>query len=88
MFIKEPLPNGLAMDALNAIVGYYLDKCCTHFFNAHTGIRSALLINNIICLCGQFFFKCSSKANDLVPCGSLASNTCTTTSLQSKTLYN
>ncbi len=86
--IKDPFPNGLEIEALYAIVGYYFDKCWTHFFKAQTGIKSALLINNIKCLWGQFFLKCSSKAGDLVPWGSLASKTWTTTSLQSTTLWS
>ena len=86
--IKDPFPNGLVMEALYAIVGYSFERCWTHFFKAQTGMRSALLIKNIMCLWGQFFFKCSSKAADLVPWGSLASKTWTTTSLQSITLWS
>ena len=41
-----------------------------------------------MCLWGKFFLRCSSKAVDLVPIGSLASNTCTSTSEESITLFN
>ena len=56
--IKEPFPKGLVIEDLNAIVGYNFEKCLTHFARTQTGTKSALFINNTMCLCGQFFLIC------------------------------
>ena len=40
--IKDPFPKGFVMLDLNAIVGYCLERCFTHFANTHIGIKSAL----------------------------------------------
>ena len=86
--INDPFPKGFEIEDLNAMVGYDFEKCLTHLAKAQTGIKSALLINKTKCLCGQFFLICYSKAFDLVPSGSLASKTCTTTSEESNTLWS
>ena len=48
--MNAPLPNGLLMLALYAIVGYYLDKCLAHLAETQTGTKSHLFNNNTICL--------------------------------------
>jgi hypothetical protein len=75
ILINAPFPNGFVMLERYAIVGYYLLKTFTHLAMTHIGTKSALLINNTMCLCGKFFFTCSYSAIERVPIGSLASKT-------------
>src|SRR3990167_378457 len=84
--IKDNFPNGLLIEALNAMVGAVAEKCLIHAFVTLVGTKSTLFRTNTKCLYGQLFFKCASTCLHLVPSGSLASMTIHTTSLLSSTL--